>query len=492
MHHSLRILNATLLFLLVCGVAAVADEGTSVPASDDIFAAIRRGDTALIERILAAHGTNATAATLSGITPLHLAAALNNTEAASLLIAAGANMEQTNSSGFTPMHWAASRDAVETFELLIRHGANPEARTPEGITPLHWAAGNNATNVLRMLLLAGVKSAPTQSGMTPLHWAVMKRSDATAMMLAYQQASEDVEKQDTPQPQTPAQVDSPQPPKTTAAVESQQPGTDKAESADTAPAEATNATPHDVFPAESLQPGHPAGSTNVAIPVVGRALIVNMGMGEILPFAWIESLRIWFGRFEITNGQFRRFRQRHSSMASGALSLNRQDQPVVHVSWNDAQSFCVWLNQTFAANIPAGYEFRLPTVAEWRAVARCGDKRIYPWGDKLPPKYGNYSDLSARAAAPENWQGLSNYDDGYPVTCPVFDSGENEWGVFGMAGNVWEWCEDWYETSGEHRARMGASWDFDDAKCLKIDWCGFDNPDAGSDTVGIRLVVSKR
>ena len=107
----------------------------------------------------------------------------------------------------------------------------------------------------------------------------------------------------------------------------------------------------------------------------------------------------------------------------------------------------------------------------------------------MPPKFGNYSDKAAKRELSE-WSGIVNYDDGYPVTSPVSDSGENEWGIFGLGGNVWEWCEDWYDASKKYKIRHGGSWYFDREECLRIDCRGFDRPDARYDTIGFRLVLS--
>lgn len=102
------------------------------------------------------------------------------------------------------------------------------------------------------------------------------------------------------------------------------------------------------------------------------------------------------------------------------------DHPVTQVSWNDAQAYCRWSGS------------RLPTEVEWEHAARGGKnlRRTYPWGDRLDPSLANF------------WQGpfpqVNLGRDGYLLTSPVGVFGANELGLSDMAGNVWEWCQDWY------------------------------------------------
>jgi len=103
------------------------------------------------------------------------------------------------------------------------------------------------------------------------------------------------------------------------------------------------------------------------------------------------------------------------------------DHPVVHVSWNDAQAYCAWIGG------------RMPTEAEWEHAARSGsDPKRYPWGNDEP------SDKNASHC--NIWQGdFPNHNteaDGYYGTAPAKSFPPNEVGIYNMAGNVWEWCQD--------------------------------------------------
>ena len=112
----------------------------------------------------------------------------------------------------------------------------------------------------------------------------------------------------------------------------------------------------------------------------------------------------------------------------GSHVSNRQDHPVVHVSWNDAQAYCEW----------AG--LRLPTEAEWEYAARGGlEQKQFPWGDKLHPDGQHMCNI---------WQGSfpdhNTVEDAYYGTAPVKSFPPNGYGLYEVAGNAWEWCYDWF------------------------------------------------
>ena len=173
--------------------------------------------------------------------------------------------------------------------------------------------------------------------------------------------------------------------------------------------------------------------------------------GVGVEFAWVEGMGCWVGVYEITNAQFRRYRSDHDSAKAGGLSLNDDGQPVLWMSFEDAEGFAAFLTkgEREAGRLPAGYRYRLPRTGEWTALARCGDNRKFPWGDAWPPP----AELNYNG---NEWPGpeaarISDHEDPFPVSCPVAQSGRNPWGLYGVGGNAMEWSSGESGTSPELR-----------------------------------------
>ena len=173
-----------------------------------------------------------------------------------------------------------------------------------------------------------------------------------------------------------------------------------------------------------------------------------------MEFVWVPSLKLWVGKYEVTNAEYCKKEPRHDSKEYAGQSLNGDRQPVVQVNFNDAKAYATWLTEMDKERL-GGMRYRVPYEAEWQVFAQCGDEREYPWGNAMPPKYGNYSGEETKKSHVGNF--VVGYHDGYPVSCPVEKSGVNEWGLYGVGGNVWECCASDMSGSASGVWR-GASW----------------------------------
>lgn len=212
-----------------------------------------------------------------------------------------------------------------------------------------------------------------------------------------------------------------------------------------------------------------------------------------MEFVWIEALKMWVGKYEVTNGEYRKKEPGYDSKNFNDYSLNEDRQPVVYVNFNDAQAYAKWLTEQDqqSGKLPEGYEYRLPTGDEWITFAQCGDGREYPWGNDWPPKSGqagNYLDSTAQSKFSVFSKGVDGYTDGFAVTCPVEKSVRNDWGVLGVGGNVCEWTE---EQDDDSSVLRGASWN---SFLPYRSRCEFgDKRDASQqyNYIGFRLVLSR-
>ena len=116
-----------------------------------------------------------------------------------------------------------------------------------------------------------------------------------------------------------------------------------------------------------------------------------------------------------------------------------EDHPVVNVTWNDAAKFCEWAGTATKRGVT------LPTEAQWEYACRGGTTTRYFTGDALESLAGsaNIADQSAKKQF-SNWP-VADFDDGYVFTSPVGKFRPNQFGLYDMTGNVWEWCSDYYD-----------------------------------------------
>ena len=174
----------------------------------------------------------------------------------------------------------------------------------------------------------------------------------------------------------------------------------------------------------------------------------------------------------------------------GANLKRRWDHPVVHISWNDAAAYCEWAGS------------RLLTEAEWEFAARGGlEQKRYVWGDELCPDGKHMCNI---------WQGdfpdEDTAEDGFKGTAPAKSFPANGFGLYDVAGNVWEWTADWFNPtfhidgprdnpegppSGSSRVIRGGSYLCHDSYCnrYRVAARSANTPDSSTGNMGFRCAV---
>jgi formylglycine-generating enzyme required for sulfatase activity len=177
-----------------------------------------------------------------------------------------------------------------------------------------------------------------------------------------------------------------------------------------------------------------------------------------------------------------------------------EDDPVVNMTWNDAKAFCAWLSKT------EGRLYRLPTDAEWSLAVglahevgstiqekeRFATTSEYPWGRQWPPPKGagNFADAATKEKFPSRGA-IAGYSDGFATTAPVMSFQPNRLGIFDLAGNALEWCEDVYNEEEGHVLR-GSGWLGAGSSFLRSSYRYHWNIGLSTFEIGFRCVVEAR
>jgi formylglycine-generating enzyme required for sulfatase activity len=201
------------------------------------------------------------------------------------------------------------------------------------------------------------------------------------------------------------------------------------------------------------------------------------------------SRAFWMGKYEVTQAEYQ------AVMGANPSYFQGPSRPVETVSWNDAVTYCTALTvQEAAANrLPFGYEYRLPTEAEWEYCCRAGTTTEFHYGPTLLCGQANFyfSDHTSSSCGSNGTVAAGSYVP-------------NVWGLFDMHGDVWEWCLDgWdgaanyppspvvdpYVQSGPYRVCRGGGWGSNSYACRSAHR-NRDVPGSQTNYIGFRVVLA--
>jgi len=199
------------------------------------------------------------------------------------------------------------------------------------------------------------------------------------------------------------------------------------------------------------------------------------------------SYPLWMDAKEVTQAQYSALMGTNPSYFGGNPNF-----PVERVTWFNARAYCAALTAQQAAlgTVPAGYEYRLPTEAEWEYACRAGTTTEFNTGASL---------FCSDARFYYSYHSNSSCGSGPPVSVGSF--APNAWGLYDMHGNVWEWCLDSvanypagavmdpFVSGGPYRVVRGGGWDGVSSNCRSAIRGGGDPGYAAGD-VGFRVVLA--
>jgi len=153
------------------------------------------------------------------------------------------------------------------------------------------------------------------------------------------------------------------------------------------------------------------------------------------------SRGFWMRKYEVTGGEYQDLMTNNPSYAAAPYL------PVDRVTWYDATNYCAILTarERSASRLPAGYEYRLPTEAEWEYACRAGTSTPFHYGNELRAGMACFNEkYEYPPCAPSGWHCWNPNGISWEVPHPPGWYAPNAWGLYDMHGNTMEWCRDWY------------------------------------------------
>lgn len=244
-----------------------------------------------------------------------------------------------------------------------------------------------------------------------------------------------------------------------------------------------------LFPASAAEPrpaslGHARDAPMILIPAGEFAMGDDRGQHDEQPVHRVTVNAFYLDTYEVTVSRYAEFLHAQKpdppfKWQEANLNIHAH-KPVIGVNWYDARDYCRWVGK------------RLPTEAEWELAARGTEGRVYPWGDARPTK-GHTN------AGQTKWRGYDTLTD-----VGKFERGKTPEGLYDMAGNLWEWVADRYDSTyyqfsprdnptgpraGPLRSLRGGAWNNDSQAIRSANRAGY-APDARRNDVGFRCAAN--
>jgi len=226
-----------------------------------------------------------------------------------------------------------------------------------------------------------------------------------------------------------------------------------------------------------------------ALPVRAASPLSENSLG--MRFVLVPGAKVWFSIWETRVRDYRAFQEETRRDWNLPDFEQTPADPAVNVSWEDAEAFCRWLTarERKAGRLTDKQRYRLPTDAEWSAAVGLGSEQgrtpedrlkasvVWPWGHTWPPQSGdgNY--------APEL------QTDRFKNTSPAGSFKPNQHGLFDLGGNVWEWCDDWFNDARVTKVLRGGSFHDSQPKDLLAAYRFSGTMHLSNDDIGFRVVI---